>query len=54
MGRKGDEFNNLIVALTPTQRVSMKRVFDIAVNRILSESSGFQAFDIMTGRVEKV
>ena len=54
MKLKGDEHNNLILTLTPTKKVSLKRLFNLTVEKILSESAGFQAYDCATRRMEHV
>ena len=54
MGSKGTESCNMIVALTPTLKVSLRRVFDLAIDQMNSEATGFEAFDIMSGKLEKV
>ena len=54
MGIKGNEHNNLMVTLTPTVKISLKRVFNLFVENCLSVEAGFRAYDCLTGRMEQV
>ena len=53
-GEKGNEHNNLILTLTPTIKISLKRAFDSITEKFLLAQDGFEAYDCYTGQVEKV
>ena len=53
-GKKGDEHNNMILALTPTAKISLKRTFDKITESFLESEDGFQAFDCYSGEMEMV
>ena len=53
-GVKGSEHNNFIVALTPTVKISLKRVFDEVIQKLVFLEDGFDTFDCFSGQVEKV
>ena len=53
-GKKGDEHSNMILCLTQTKKISLKRAFDKIVERVLDAEVGFQAFDCATGEIEMV
>ena len=53
-GKKGDEFSNMILSLTPTVKISLARVFNEMATQIRGLENGFQAFDCFTGRIETV
>ena len=54
-GFKGGESNNMILALTPTVKISLKRVFDTIVEDIVAlQAGGFEAFDMFSKEVVRV
>ena len=54
-GYKGGESNNMILALTPTTKISLKRVFDAMTEDLTSlPDDGFEAFDVFSNEVVKV
>ena len=54
VGEKGNEHNNLIITLTPTIKISLKRAFDAITEKFLECANGFEAYDCYSGQVEKV
>ena len=53
-GQKGSEHNNLIITLTPTVKISLKRAFDAITEKFIDCSDGFEAYDCFSGQVENV
>ena len=54
-GYKGSESNNMILALTPTTKISLKRLFDTVTEDLVNlQDDGFEAFDCFSGEVVKV
>ena len=54
-GIKGNEFNNMILGLTDTATISLKRLFDgICADFVRLGSTGFECFDMFTKQIEKV
>ena len=53
-GTKGSEHNNFILALTPTSKISLKRVFNAVIEKLLENEDGFESFDFFSGQVEKI
>lgn len=54
-GYKGGESNNMILALTPTTKISLKRLFDTMTEDLRDlQNDGFDAFDFFSGEVVKV
>ena len=44
----------MILCLTQTKKISLKRAFDKISERMLDAENGFQAFDCATGEIETV
>lgn len=42
------------MALTPTLKISLRRVFDEVINKVVEVEDGFDTFDCFSGQVEKV
>ena len=54
-GVKGNEFNNIIVGLTDTSKISLKRLFDGICGEFVNiNRDGFECYDCFTGKIEKV
>ena len=53
-GTKGSEHNNLILSLTPTLKISLKRVVNAVTEKLLENEDGFESFDCFSGQVEMV
>ena len=54
-GHKGGESNNMLLALTPTMNISLKRLFDTVIeDLVLLQDEGFDAYDMYTNEVVKV
>ena len=53
-GIKGSEHNNVILALTDTSKISLKRLFDGICGEFHNLSNGFHCYDSFSGKVEKV
>ena len=54
-GVKGNEYNNIIVALSDTEKISMKRVFDVVCEEFIDlGNNSFECYDSFTGKKEKV
>ena len=54
-GVKGGESNNIILGLTDTSKISLKRLFDgMCEEFVRLERDGFECFDCFTGKIEKV
>ena len=50
-GHKGGESNNMLLALTPTMNISLKRLFDTVIeDLVLLQDEGFDAYDMYTMR----
>ena len=53
-GMKGNEHNNVILSLTDTSKISLKRLFEGIGGEFQRLSSGFHCFDSFSGQVELV
>ena len=54
-GIKGGESNNMILALTDTSKISLRRLFDNMCGEFQRiDAEGFTCFDCFSGKVEKV
>jgi hypothetical protein len=54
-GFKGSEYNNIILSLTDTSKISLKRLFDGVCGEFTRlERDGFECYDDFTGKIEKV
>ena len=53
-GVKGGEYNNVILALTDTSTISLKRLFDGMVGEFKRLENGFQCYDSFSEKVETV
>ena len=54
VGEKGNEHNNLLLALTPTIKISLKRAFNEVTEKIIGEENGFHTFDCFSNQIEQV
>ena len=54
-GLKGGEYNNIILSLTDTSKISLKKLFDGVCQELTRlERDGFECYDDFTGKIEKV
>ena len=54
-GIKGNEFNNMIIGLTDTSKISLRRLFDgVCEQFVRLGTEGFECYDSFTNKIEKV